>query len=328
MPVPYLAATISTGPRWASCASPQSRCEVRQPAGPGYTLERAHRVVGWLALPRAARSAGRRDGLDRHLARRRPGAAGALRRPLSEIFVPYMSPQKDWYVRNFIDAGEFSAGGLAEPLRPGVDCPAYATYIDSVVRGRRLAEGQAARGLHVRAHGGDMIWRHSDEGRPQRELVVRIVAVLGNYDYVFDWGFLPDGTDQGRHRRHRHRRDQDDDREGRATWRSTNGPKCEAADAYGRFVERPRRGHQPRSLLQFPPRHGRRRTDQPVRPGCDRWCQDAAARSPAPQHLGARDQAGRRRAGGAADMDMHAPALWRVTSQAGATTSATRRVIS
>ena len=44
---------------------------------------------------------------------------------------------------------------------------------------------------------GDMAWRHfSDEpeSRRKRDLVVRSAAVLGNYDYVFDWTFQQDGT--------------------------------------------------------------------------------------------------------------------------------------
>ena len=45
-----------------------------------------------------------------------------------------------------------------------------------------------------------MAWRHWDyltnltESRRARELVVRMIATLGNYDYVFDWVFRQDGT--------------------------------------------------------------------------------------------------------------------------------------
>src|SRR4029450_7836970 len=42
---------------------------------------------------------------------------------------------------------------------------------------------------------GDPIWRHAEplnqtyEGRPNVELVVRMAAAVGNYDYLFDWVF-------------------------------------------------------------------------------------------------------------------------------------------
>jgi Cu2+-containing amine oxidase len=54
---------------------------------------------------------------------------------LHEIFVPYMDPAMSWYSRNFLDAGEFSAGGLAKPLEPGIDCPDNADYLDLTVAG-------------------------------------------------------------------------------------------------------------------------------------------------------------------------------------------------
>jgi len=47
---------------------------------------------------------------------------------------------------------------------------------------------------------GDMSWRHwsgggdGSESRVARELVVRTAAVLGNYDYVFDWIFQQNGS--------------------------------------------------------------------------------------------------------------------------------------
>jgi primary-amine oxidase len=43
--------------------------------------------------------------------------------------------------------------------------------------------------------GGDPAWRHAEsvnqtyEGRPNVELVVRMAAAIGNYDYLFDWVF-------------------------------------------------------------------------------------------------------------------------------------------
>jgi primary-amine oxidase len=105
-----------------------------------------------------------------------------------------MSPQKDWYVRTFIDAGEYSAGGLADSLSPGVDCPDHATYIDSLVpAGAGWPTDKPRVACVFERSSGDMIWRHGPEGRPQRELVVRMAATIGNYDYVVDWRFLPDG---------------------------------------------------------------------------------------------------------------------------------------
>src|SRR5207244_13131877 len=47
---------------------------------------------------------------------------------------------------------------------------------------------------------GDVAWRHYDlvsettESRRARDLVVRQIAAIGNYDYVFDWTFREDGT--------------------------------------------------------------------------------------------------------------------------------------
>ena len=50
---------------------------------------------------------------------------------VSELFVPYMDPSNGWNNRAFIDAGEFFAGvGFLKPLKPGLDCPAGATWFD------------------------------------------------------------------------------------------------------------------------------------------------------------------------------------------------------
>jgi primary-amine oxidase len=117
---------------------------------------------------------------------------------LSEIFVPYMDPAFDWYRRNFLDAGEFSAGGLLKPLLRGLDCPEAAVYLDGLIADD---EGRPKTVPNLiclfERESGDMAWRHfseEPESRRRRDLVVRSAAVLGNYDYVFDWSFQQDGT--------------------------------------------------------------------------------------------------------------------------------------
>lgn len=118
---------------------------------------------------------------------------------LSEIFVPYMDDSYGWFARNFIDAGEYTAGGLIKPMFPGQDAPAYAHYIDGLFSddsGRPLPVANLV-AIFERAT-GDPAWRHNgdaaNESRVKRDLVVRAAAVLGNYDYLFDWVFQQDGS--------------------------------------------------------------------------------------------------------------------------------------
>jgi primary-amine oxidase len=210
--------------------------QVQQPAGPGYTMD-GH-VVSWDRW----RFHVRPDSRVGVIVSTATWKDGDRERPvlyeghLSEIFVPYMAAQKDWYGRTFIDAGEYSAGGLADTLTPGVDCPTYATFIDSVVvEGRGWPSDKPAVACIFERAAGDMIWRHGPNGRPQRELVVRMVAMIGNYDYVVDWRFLPDGQIkvslgatgivEAKMTAAKN-----------ARVSSTNGPDTKA-DAYGRFVE-------------------------------------------------------------------------------------------
>lgn len=123
---------------------------------------------------------------------------------LSEIFVPYMDPSFGWYSRNFLDAGEYTAGGLTKPLMKGIDCPDHAYYMDAIIaddKGRPEARPDMI--CIFERETGNPSWRHAtrgsnggSEGRVQRELVVRSAAVLGNYDYVFDWIFQQNGSIQ------------------------------------------------------------------------------------------------------------------------------------
>jgi primary-amine oxidase len=115
---------------------------------------------------------------------------------LSEMFVPYMDADYGWQSRTYFDTGEYGAGVLASPLKPGVDCPATATFVPAVFstdKGEPFTTPDAL--CLFERHPGDPIWRHYEvlnqtyEGRANVELVVRMASTIGNYDYLFDWVF-------------------------------------------------------------------------------------------------------------------------------------------
>jgi primary-amine oxidase len=121
---------------------------------------------------------------------------------IGEIFVPYGDPDPEWYNKTFMDAGEFYLGKLAVPLVPNLDCPMNATYFDTVFaddQGSPYKQSKVACLFEQRGDGG-IEWRHyeyfneSNESRSRRELVLRFMSTIGNYDYVFDWVFLQNGT--------------------------------------------------------------------------------------------------------------------------------------
>jgi primary-amine oxidase len=115
---------------------------------------------------------------------------------LSEMFVPYMDPDYGWQSRTYFDTGEYGAGMLATPLKSGTDCPPTSGFLPAVFGSDKGEPVTIPNALCVfERSGGDPAWRHFEsinqtyEGRANVELVVRMAASIGNYDYLFDWVF-------------------------------------------------------------------------------------------------------------------------------------------
>ena len=127
---------------------------------------------------------------------------------LAEVFVPYQDPDIHWFYRTFMDAGEFGFGALASPLALGLDVPENAELLDGLISAA-LPDPQLpvvplpldnVIGVFERVT-GNPVWRHFEflagglyEGRAEVELVVRMIAQVGNYDYIIDWIFTQHGT--------------------------------------------------------------------------------------------------------------------------------------
>jgi primary-amine oxidase len=156
-----------------------------------------------------------------------------------------MDPSFAWYQRNFLDAGEFNAGGLSKPLLVGLDCPEHAVYIDGLVSGDQGRPRTVGNVLCLfEREAGDLAWRHFNEepeSRRRRDLVVRSAAVLGNYDYVFDWTFQQDGSIRvvvGATGITEVKTTPVATAGERRSASADSGVTAEAADAYGRFVDK------------------------------------------------------------------------------------------
>lgn len=116
------------------------------------------------------------------------------RASLSEIVVPYGDPGAEWYFRNAFDVGELGIGSSAESLRPGADVPDGAAFIDAFVADDRGRARRIPRAVAVFERDAGLAWKHGNDSRRARELVVLSVSRLGNYDYGFEWSFREDGS--------------------------------------------------------------------------------------------------------------------------------------
>jgi primary-amine oxidase len=131
----------------------------------------------------------------------------AYRLSLSEIYVPYGTPDPNWSWRTAFDVGEYNLGIYAQTLEPGRDVPDNASFFDAVFGSDTGPAEDNPNGtvdlpqsIAMYERDAGLLWTRTDptnamrDTRARRELVVTWNAWIGNYIYGFDWTFGMDGT--------------------------------------------------------------------------------------------------------------------------------------
>lgn len=118
---------------------------------------------------------------------------------LGGMIVPYGDPDVGWYFKAYLDSGEYGMGTLTSPIEPGQDAPQNAVLLDATLADYTGAATQVPRAIGVFERYAGPEYKHQEMGKPnlsaeRRELVVRWISTVGNYDYLFDWVFSENGT--------------------------------------------------------------------------------------------------------------------------------------
>jgi primary-amine oxidase len=118
---------------------------------------------------------------------------------LGGMIVPYGDPDVGWYFKAYLDSGEYGMGTLTSPIQPGKDAPQNAVLLEATLADYTGKPAQVPNAIAVFERYAGPEFKHQEMGKPnlsteRRELVVRWISTVGNYDYVFDWVFAENGT--------------------------------------------------------------------------------------------------------------------------------------
>lgn len=172
--------------------------KITQPQGPSFKVELPAQYVAWAGW-RFRFSMHPRDGLVLHDVSFK-GKKVLHRASLSEMVVPYGDPDPVWSWRNAFDVGEYGLGRLASPLEPNVDAPENAKLFGADFADDFGKAYTLPRAIALYERDGGLLWKHytlipeTNESRRARDLVVGMIATVGNYDYALNWIFREDGS--------------------------------------------------------------------------------------------------------------------------------------
>ena len=118
---------------------------------------------------------------------------------LGGMIVPYGDPDVGWYFKAYFDSGDYGMGGTTSSLERGVDVPENAVMLDAILADYTGAPYTISNAMAIFEQYSGPEYKHQELGQDnvgvaRRELVVRWISTIGNYDYIFDWILADNGT--------------------------------------------------------------------------------------------------------------------------------------
>ena len=120
---------------------------------------------------------------------------------LGGMIVPYGDPDVGWYFKAYLDSGEYGMGTLTSPMVRGTDVPENAVLLPATLADFTGKPTDVPNAIAIFERYAGPEFKHQEilvDARntsvERRELVVRWISTVGNYDYIFDWVFAENGT--------------------------------------------------------------------------------------------------------------------------------------
>jgi len=176
--------------------------EIEQPDGPSFTVE--GNFVRWQRWSLRITM----DPLEGLVLRTLAYEDGGRSRPVlyrasvSEMVVPYGSPDPMHAWKSAFDVGEWGLGRMANSLALGCDCLGNIHYFDVDMADEQGHPQTIRQAICMHEEDYGILWKHVDlhtgrtEVRRSRRLVISSIATVGNYEYGFYWYLYLDGTVQ------------------------------------------------------------------------------------------------------------------------------------
>merc|ERR1712178_478021 len=127
------------------------------------------------------------------------GRPVCYRATISEMVVPYGSPDEMHARKNVFDIGEIGFGKLTNPLKLGCDCLGTIQYLDCYCADTNGDPMKIEKGICIHEEDHGLLWKHysfkdnTQEMRRARRLVISSISTVGNYDYASYWYLYLDG---------------------------------------------------------------------------------------------------------------------------------------
>ncbi|ODV93130.1 hypothetical protein PACTADRAFT_72206 [Pachysolen tannophilus NRRL Y-2460] len=121
---------------------------------------------------------------------------------LSEMIVPYGSPDFPHQRKHALDIGEYGAGYMTNPLSLGCDCKGVIHYLNACFSDRSGDPITIKNAVCIHEEDDGLLYKHSDFRDSfstsivtrSTKLVISQVFTAANYEYCIYWNFIQDGT--------------------------------------------------------------------------------------------------------------------------------------